>query len=60
MSLYKKLELQNAIELLDTTMGDVSAAPSVVSLKYVTPPAVSPHSSLLCWFRQTPSGFPFR
>lgn len=33
--LYKKLELQNAIELLDTTMGDISAAPSVVSLKYV-------------------------
>ncbi|XP_075897898.1 sodium/hydrogen exchanger 2-like isoform X2 [Nelusetta ayraudi] len=32
VSLYKKLELQNAIELLDTTTGDVSAAPSVVSL----------------------------
>lgn len=34
VSHYKKLELQNAIELLDTTTGDVSAAPSVVSLKY--------------------------
>ncbi|XP_012732890.2 sodium/hydrogen exchanger 2 [Fundulus heteroclitus] len=33
VSLYKKLELQNAIELLDTTMGDISAAPSVVSLQ---------------------------
>lgn len=33
--LYKKLELQNAIELLDTTMGDISAAPSIVSLAYV-------------------------
>ncbi|XP_069554418.1 sodium/hydrogen exchanger 2-like [Brachyistius frenatus] len=32
VSLYKKLELQNAIELLDTRMGDLSAAPSVVSL----------------------------
>lgn len=40
VSLYKKLELQNAIELLDTTMGDISAAPSVVSLKYVMPPCV--------------------
>uniref|UniRef100_A0A8C4IWV4 Sodium/hydrogen exchanger n=1 Tax=Dicentrarchus labrax TaxID=13489 RepID=A0A8C4IWV4_DICLA len=32
VSLYKKLELQNAIELLDTPMGDLSAAPSMVSL----------------------------
>ncbi|XP_049919204.1 sodium/hydrogen exchanger 2-like [Epinephelus moara] len=32
VSLYKKLELQNAIGLLDTPMGDLSAAPSVVSL----------------------------
>ena len=35
MALYKKLELQNAIELLDTPMGDLSAAPSIVSLEYV-------------------------
>ncbi|XP_070711464.1 sodium/hydrogen exchanger 2-like [Pempheris klunzingeri] len=33
VSLYKKLELQNAIELLDTPMGDLSAAPSIVSLQ---------------------------
>ncbi|XP_041822134.1 sodium/hydrogen exchanger 2-like isoform X2 [Chelmon rostratus] len=32
VSLYKKLELQNAIELLDTPVGDLSAAPSIVSL----------------------------
>lgn len=33
VSLYKKLELQTAIELLDTPMGDLSAAPSIVSLQ---------------------------
>uniref|UniRef100_A0A3Q3XQZ3 Sodium/hydrogen exchanger n=1 Tax=Mola mola TaxID=94237 RepID=A0A3Q3XQZ3_MOLML len=33
VALYKKLELQNAIELLDTPMGDLSAAPSIVSLE---------------------------
>uniref|UniRef100_A0A667XIA4 Sodium/hydrogen exchanger n=1 Tax=Myripristis murdjan TaxID=586833 RepID=A0A667XIA4_9TELE len=32
VALYKKLELQNAMELLDTPMGDISAAPSIVSL----------------------------
>uniref|UniRef100_UPI0037E96842 sodium/hydrogen exchanger 2-like n=1 Tax=Semicossyphus pulcher TaxID=241346 RepID=UPI0037E96842 len=32
VSLYKKLELQNAIDLLDTPVGDLSAAPSIVSL----------------------------
>ncbi|CAB1434671.1 unnamed protein product [Pleuronectes platessa] len=32
VSLYKKLELQNAIELLDTPVWDLSAAPSIVSL----------------------------
>uniref|UniRef100_A0A8C5GIY9 Sodium/hydrogen exchanger n=1 Tax=Gouania willdenowi TaxID=441366 RepID=A0A8C5GIY9_GOUWI len=32
VSLYKKLELQSAIDLLDTPMGDLSAAPSIVSL----------------------------
>uniref|UniRef100_A0A671Y8S3 Sodium/hydrogen exchanger n=1 Tax=Sparus aurata TaxID=8175 RepID=A0A671Y8S3_SPAAU len=32
VSLYKKLELQNAIDILDTPMGDISAAPSLVSL----------------------------
>ncbi|KAM4560462.1 sodium/hydrogen exchanger 2-like isoform 2-T2 [Odontesthes bonariensis] len=32
VSLYKKLELQNAIELLDTPMGDLSARRSIISL----------------------------
>ncbi|KAK5847982.1 hypothetical protein PBY51_017069 [Eleginops maclovinus] len=32
VALYKKLELQNAIGLLDSPMGDLSAAPSIVSL----------------------------
>lgn len=35
VSLYKKLELQHAIEILDSPMGDISAAPSIVSLKCV-------------------------
>ncbi|KAF7652359.1 hypothetical protein LDENG_00097950 [Lucifuga dentata] len=33
VALYKKLELQNAIELLDTPTGDLSAAPSIISLQ---------------------------
>ncbi|XP_037542472.1 sodium/hydrogen exchanger 2 [Nematolebias whitei] len=32
VALYKKLELQNAMEILDTVTGDSSAAPSIVSL----------------------------
>ena len=32
VALYKKLELQNAMEILDTVTGDLSAAPSLVSL----------------------------
>lgn len=32
VALYKKLELQNAMEILDTVNGDISAAPSIVSL----------------------------
>ncbi|XP_060923086.1 sodium/hydrogen exchanger 2-like [Limanda limanda] len=32
VSLYKKLELQNAIDLLDPPVWDLSAAPSIVSL----------------------------
>ena len=35
VALYKKLELQNAIGLLDMPLGDISAAPSIVSLSYV-------------------------
>ena len=33
VSLYKKLELQTAIGLLDMPLGDLSAAPSIVSLQ---------------------------
>lgn len=36
VALYKKLELQNAMEILDTVSGDTSAAPSIVSLQYKT------------------------
>ncbi|KAG7215760.1 hypothetical protein INR49_021883 [Caranx melampygus] len=32
VALYKRLELQNAIEILDHMSGDISAAPSIVSL----------------------------
>ncbi|KAM9343867.1 sodium/hydrogen exchanger 2 isoform 2-T2 [Pholidichthys leucotaenia] len=32
VALYKKLELQNAIDILDTVSGDLSAAPSIISL----------------------------
>ncbi|KAG7245842.1 hypothetical protein CRUP_005351 [Coryphaenoides rupestris] len=32
VALYKKLELQNAMEILDTVSGDLSASPSIVSL----------------------------
>ncbi|XP_067299552.1 sodium/hydrogen exchanger 2 [Pseudorasbora parva] len=32
VALYKKLELQNAMEILDTMSGDISAAPSLISL----------------------------
>lgn len=36
VALYKKLELQNAMEILDTVTGDISAAPSIISLQYET------------------------
>ncbi|XP_018605428.1 sodium/hydrogen exchanger 2 [Scleropages formosus] len=32
VALYKKLELQNALELLDKTQGDLSAAPSLLDI----------------------------
>ncbi|XP_043104295.1 sodium/hydrogen exchanger 2 [Puntigrus tetrazona] len=32
VSLYKKLELQNAVEILDQMSGDISAAPSLLSM----------------------------
>uniref|UniRef100_A0A8C1YYA1 Sodium/hydrogen exchanger n=1 Tax=Cyprinus carpio TaxID=7962 RepID=A0A8C1YYA1_CYPCA len=34
VALYKKLELQNAMEILDQMSGDISAAPSLISLQY--------------------------
>ena len=46
VALYKKLELQNAMEILDSVSGDISAAPSIVSLWYetfVTPVSLSHH-----------------
>lgn len=54
--LYKKLELQNAIELLDTTMGDISAAPSIVSLAYVQ----QNHPFVLLLLNIWTDGKPFR
>uniref|UniRef100_A0A8C1UM54 Sodium/hydrogen exchanger n=1 Tax=Cyprinus carpio TaxID=7962 RepID=A0A8C1UM54_CYPCA len=36
VALYKKLELQNAMEILDQMSGDISAAPSLISLQYVS------------------------
>lgn len=36
VALYKKLELQNAMEILDSMSGDISAAPSLISLQYVS------------------------
>uniref|UniRef100_A0A3B4ZH29 Sodium/hydrogen exchanger n=1 Tax=Stegastes partitus TaxID=144197 RepID=A0A3B4ZH29_9TELE len=47
VSLYKKLELQNAIELLDTPMGDLSAAPSIVSLHDEKKEAARPKKKFL-------------
>ncbi|KAK5890113.1 hypothetical protein CesoFtcFv8_013676 [Champsocephalus esox] len=32
VSLYKKLELQNAMEILDTVTGDISTTPSILSI----------------------------
>lgn len=36
VSLYKKLELQSAMDILDSVSGDISAAPSILSLWYAT------------------------
>lgn len=33
VALYKKMELQNAMEVLDSISGDLSAAPSIISLQ---------------------------
>ncbi|KAM9710080.1 sodium/hydrogen exchanger 2 [Menidia menidia] len=47
VSLYKKLELQNAMEILDTVSGDISAAPSVVSLNEEKRGSTKPKKKLL-------------
>ncbi|XP_068165389.1 sodium/hydrogen exchanger 2-like [Antennarius striatus] len=47
VALYKKLELQNAMELLDTPMGDISAAPSIVSLNDERKDAARPKKKFL-------------
>ncbi|XP_054480153.1 sodium/hydrogen exchanger 2-like [Anoplopoma fimbria] len=47
VALYKKLELQNAIGLLDTPMGDLSAAPSIVSLHDERKDATRPRKKFL-------------
>ncbi|XP_068612346.1 sodium/hydrogen exchanger 2-like [Brachionichthys hirsutus] len=47
VALYKKLELQNAMELLDTPMGDISAAPSIVSLSDERKEAARPKKKFL-------------
>ncbi|XP_068438534.1 sodium/hydrogen exchanger 2-like [Clinocottus analis] len=47
VSLYKKLELQNAIGLLDGPMGDISAAPSIVSLQDERKEAARPKRKFL-------------
>lgn len=51
VALYKKLELQNAMEILDTVSGDISAAPSLVSLQYETL-ILKPHNFLIVWSDQ--------
>lgn len=36
VALYKKLELQNAMEILDSMSNDISAAPALTLLQYVS------------------------
>uniref|UniRef100_A0A8C7YXB6 Sodium/hydrogen exchanger n=1 Tax=Oryzias sinensis TaxID=183150 RepID=A0A8C7YXB6_9TELE len=47
VALYKKLELQNAIEILDTASGDISAAPSIISLQYEKKNSTKPKKKFL-------------
>ncbi|XP_068575532.1 sodium/hydrogen exchanger 2-like [Cebidichthys violaceus] len=47
LALYKKLELQNAIGLLDSPLGDLSAAPSIVSLDDERKEATRPKKKFL-------------
>ncbi|CAN9497533.1 unnamed protein product [Ophioblennius macclurei] len=47
VALYKKLELQNAMEILDSVSGDISAAPSIVSLYEEKKSAAKPKRKFL-------------
>ncbi|XP_034550315.1 sodium/hydrogen exchanger 2 isoform X2 [Notolabrus celidotus] len=47
VALYKKLELQNAMEILDTVSGDISASPSIVSLYEEKKNAAKPKKKFL-------------
>ncbi|XP_061735278.1 sodium/hydrogen exchanger 2 [Nerophis ophidion] len=47
VALYKKLELQNAMEILDTVSGDFSPAPSIVSLHEEKKGLVKPKKKFL-------------
>ncbi|KAM6979293.1 sodium/hydrogen exchanger 2 [Tautogolabrus adspersus] len=47
VALYKKLELQNAMEILDTMSEDISAAPSIVSLYEEKKSSARPRKKLL-------------
>lgn len=56
VALYKKLELQNAMEILDTMSGDISAAPTdLISLQYVS----FLHSHFFCFSEILETGFAF-
>ncbi|XP_061925780.1 sodium/hydrogen exchanger 2 [Entelurus aequoreus] len=47
VALYKKLELQNAMEILDTVSGDISPAPSIASLHEEKKGLVKPKKKFL-------------
>lgn len=48
VALYKKLELQNTMEILDSMTGDISATPSLISLPYVSFSVSSVYASFYC------------
>uniref|UniRef100_A0A3Q0T362 Solute carrier family 9 member 2 n=1 Tax=Amphilophus citrinellus TaxID=61819 RepID=A0A3Q0T362_AMPCI len=47
VELYKKLELQNAMEILDTVSGDISFDPSNISHRETKKRSTKPHKKLL-------------
>uniref|UniRef100_A0A3Q0SXE6 Sodium/hydrogen exchanger n=1 Tax=Amphilophus citrinellus TaxID=61819 RepID=A0A3Q0SXE6_AMPCI len=47
VALYKKLELQNAMEILDTVSGDIRFAPSIISHHETKKRSTKPHKKLL-------------